>query len=101
LTEAAAYKSGWLSLRVSESNNSGTKNQKKPAVFISIPKKHVVLATKRNRLKRLIREVIRSEPFFKRSGAVFFIRVNQMPASLEFPAVKEAIQQAEVNAKIQ
>ena len=49
----------WLSLAVLKSSPSDT-----PKLLISIPKRAVKLAVRRNRLKRVLREAVRRDPFF-------------------------------------
>ena len=66
---------GWLSLKVS------IKEKSVPVLLISVPKKIVSLATRRNRLKRLIREVFRQEAFFDQDK-VYQFRVIRNPGDL-------------------
>ena len=49
----------WLTLAVLKSSPYDT-----PKVLISIPKRAVKLAVRRNRLKRVLREAVRQDPFF-------------------------------------
>ena len=51
---------GWLNIRVSNQSKPGN-HSRKASFLISIPKKIVDLATRRNRLKRLVREAFRKE----------------------------------------
>ena len=77
---------GWLSLKVAR-----RPEQTRPEVFISIPKKAVPLAVKRNRLKRLIREAVRGDDFFKAPGQVYVLRAGAFPGPVKLDAVKRTI----------
>ena len=81
----------WLSLKVLE--NTSKKPPAKPQIHISVPKKVVPLATRRNRIKRLIREVVRKEAFFGDGGKVYSFRVFRPPAeSLDLWEVKKVVE---------
>jgi ribonuclease P protein component len=47
----------------------------------------VRLAVRRNRLKRLLREVVRKEPFFADAGKAYFFRVHALPEDLDLKRV--------------
>ena len=81
----------WLSLKISQKTDPD--KRPKALVFISVPKKIVALATRRNRLKRLIRETVRQDNFFKDPSKVFSFRVMRMPdmKTLGLQAVKETV----------
>jgi len=80
----------WLSLKVLE--NASKKPPAKPQIHISVPKKIVPLATRRNRIKRLIREAVRKEAFFGDAGKVYLFRVLRAPAEkLDLWDVKKLI----------
>ncbi len=76
----------WLTLKVLP------KTMGKRAFVISIPRKIVPLATKRNRIKRLLREAIRQDPHFKLKGKFFSFRVHQFPGPVALADVKKVIQ---------
>lgn len=81
----------WLSLRVLQKGTFIKRPGKTPLLF-SIPKKVVPLAVKRNRLKRLIREAVRQEAFFKGSeDRVYWFRVFKAPQVLDLNGVKQTI----------
>ena len=82
----------WLSLKISE--NAASQNRGlKPGVFISVPKKTVSLATKRNRLRRLVREAVRVDDYFKRANKVYYFRVHRWPGDLALQDVIEKIKE--------
>lgn len=62
----------WLSLMVSDTDPSRSRVKK---TLILVPKKVVALATRRNRLRRMIREVTRKDPFFLRKDSFFQFKV--------------------------
>ena len=72
----------WLSLRVSDKKISQG-HADKHALLISIPKKNVRLATQRNRLKRLLREAVRGDDFFKDPGKVYHFKIGSPPRGLK------------------
>ena len=76
--------SEWLSLKVS----------KNPQFRISVPKKVVPLATRRNRIKRLIREALRLNNFFFDSAAKPIIKVQSFPEHLNLKQVEQALKRA-------
>ena len=78
----------WLFLKISEKDPK--RNQKKD-LFISVPKKIVPLATRRNRLRRLIREAVRHDPFFLESGALFEFKVTSFSKEPDLSEVKAAL----------
>ena len=80
----------WLSLKVSDKVTLGDKVLK-PGLFISVPKKVVSLATKRNRLKRLIREAVRVEGRFQKRDQVYYFRVREWPGEIGLSDVKKMI----------
>ena len=78
---------GWLSLKILDAEDrvgaSACRTDARRAVplRISVPKKIVRLATRRNRIKRLIREAWRlGAPLSKNPGKVYLFRVEKMPA---------------------
>ncbi|HXV18494.1 MAG TPA: ribonuclease P protein component [Candidatus Omnitrophota bacterium] len=68
----------WLTLKVSDPLK---KPQSSPetTVFFSIPKRSVRLATDRNRLRRVLREALRTGGFKLRPGKIYSFRVIQKP----------------------
>ena len=83
----------WLSLKILAA--SPTVKRRLPLLLISVPKKTVSLATKRNRIKRLIREAFRQESGFYPDKDYFF-RVTQNPSGVGLKEVKEAIGRAAI-----
>ena len=80
----------WLSLEVSE--HVAFKDRiLKPGVFISVPKKVVPLATRRNRLKRLIREAVRADDYFQKRDKVYYFRIREWPGEIRLNDVKKMI----------
>ncbi len=69
----------WLSLTVSEEKDTRGKAEK-PFFLISIPKKIVNQAVRRNRIKRVLRETLRNRPFFEKKVYVF--KVLRSPEEL-------------------
>ena len=80
----------WLSLTVLEPP-SPEMNPKKARVHISIPKRAVKLAVTRNRLKRLLREAVRRDPFFGRVS-VYRLKVHQLPEKLDLAAAQRTLE---------
>lgn len=80
---------GWLSLRVSNKTES-ERHSFKSSLLISIPKKIVHLATRRNRIKRLLREVYRKEDLFE-PGKIYEFRVIRQPEYLDLKEVKKSV----------
>jgi len=70
----------WLYLKISDTVSGPANKAAKtsPRVLISVPKKLVRLATERNRLKRLVREAVRKDAFFK-APRVYYFRVLARP----------------------
>lgn len=66
------------------------KNRGKAVVFIGISKKVVPLATGRNRLKRLIREVLRKSVVLK-DGMEYRIRVDKVPPGIDYQLVENTL----------
>jgi|GEM_PF-2875661 len=77
---------GWLSLKVQDKPRSGN-DLHKALLLVSIPKKIVRLATRRNRLKRLLREAFRKESRLEPEKAYLF-RVMQNPGDLGLKETK-------------
>ena len=65
---------------------------KKPRILIAIPKKVIRLAVGRNRLRRLIREAIRNDDFFKDRQKVYSVYVHQQVEGLKMNQVKETLE---------
>ena len=80
----------WLSLKVAEKDRS-EEHSGKATIFISVPKKIVPLAVKRNRIKRLIREVVRNHSFFKDKSKTYFFRVLGIPEKPNLSEVEREI----------
>ena len=80
----------WLTLTVLSSPRSET-NPRKAQVQISIPKRTVKLAVTRNRVKRVLREAVRSDPFFG-TGKVYRLKVNELPKDLDLAAARRTLE---------
>ena len=81
----------WLSCEVSEKDVRQPRSAK-PLIFISIPKKVVPLATGRNRIKRLIREAMRENPYLNDPRKVYFFKVVKAPLRPSLAEVQSFIQ---------
>jgi len=80
-----------LTLKVDRPVPSGT--GKAQVTHISVPKKIVRLATRRNRIRRLIREALRAIPGSKPApGVVLYLRVSRLPARLTLADVRAALE---------
>ena len=81
----------WLSLKIQEKPIAGNDSvvgaglKPAPTLLISVPKKTVRLATRRNRLKRLIREAFRKKNDLE-MGKAYIFQVKQNPGD---PGLKE------------
>ena len=78
----------WLSLTVSP-NVPHTKPRKAP-YFISIPKKIVRQAVRRNRIKRVLKEALRARGALP-GGRVHFFKVTQAPEGVDLGMAKRAL----------
>ena len=76
----------WLLFKVSE------KDPRRTALFISVPKKVVPLSTRRNRIRRLIREAVRQDPFFSTAGTFYEFKVTAAPSDPKLADVKLVLQ---------
>lgn len=87
----------WLFLKVSEkdplkSNKKALDGERgRTTLFISVPKKLVPLATRRNRLRRLIREAVRHDPFFSVAAGRYEFKVTSSPGEPGLNEVKAAL----------
>lgn len=88
----------WLFLKVSEKdplkfNKKAFGGERgRTTFFISVPKKLVPLATRRNRIRRLIREAVRHDPFFSAVDSRYEFKVSSSPGDPGLPEVKAALQ---------
>ena len=106
-----AHEGPWLTLRSSKANPGKnlemtghstaptdvprSKNRGlKQSFFVSVPKRIVKLATQRNRIKRLVREAVRKDPYFDRQGFVFELKVTAAPKAPGLSEVKDLIERA-------
>ena len=80
---------GWLNLKVSDQAKPGN-HSRKASLLISIPKKIVKLATRRNRLKRLVREAFRKEVAID-LDKIYQFRVVQEPNDPGFDETKDTV----------
>ena len=74
----------WLSLTVSNLVTSKT-------VHISIPKRIVKRAVARNRVRRVLREAMKLDPFF-REEKVYILKVLRLPKTVDLYMAKKAIE---------
>ncbi|MBI3315751.1 MAG: ribonuclease P protein component [Candidatus Omnitrophica bacterium] len=78
----------WISLKIVEP----PRVTHYPKLVISIPKSVVRLATRRNRLKRLVREAVRHGGYVEPSGKVYWFRVRgAVPERLSLNVVASQI----------
>ena len=80
----------WLSLKVLESAWSQA-SSRRVRVLISIPKRTVKLAVMRNRLKRVLREAVRRDPFFV-VGRIYRLQVREMPKKVGLDAARATLE---------
>ncbi len=73
----------WLSLTVSKLVSSKT-------VHISIPKRVVKRAAVRNRIRRVLREALRLDPFFQ-EDKVYLLKVSSLPKAVDLAMAKKAL----------
>ena len=79
----------WLSLRVSEEKDPESKAGK-PLFLISIPKKIVRLAVRRNRIKRVLREALRNRPLAG-ENKVYLFKVMRSPERVDLESARLAV----------
>ena len=79
----------WLSLTISGKNGSEITSGK-ATFLIAVPKKVLPLATRRNRMKRLIREAVRGDVFFD-SQKVYTFKVRSAPKILNLGIVQKVV----------
>ena len=80
----------WISLRLIRPAIREAQ-PRRPFVTISIPKKVLRLATRRNRLKRLIKEAIRADGSFKEKDKFYAFVVMAYPGRVSLNDVKTAL----------
>jgi len=80
----------WLSLKVLESPLPDSVDRP-PKVYISIPKSTVKLAVMRNRVKRVLREAIRRDGFFKKDKT-YRLRVNGLPKIVDLKTALKVLE---------
>ena len=79
----------WLSLKVSEEKDPERKAGK-PLFLISVPKKVVRLAVRRNRIRRVLREVLRHRPF-STENKTYLLKVLRSPEKVDLESAKVAV----------
>jgi ribonuclease P protein component len=79
----------WLSLTVSESRPPKT-GASGPLVLISIPKKIVRQAVRRNRIKRVLKEALRQEPALTEVKTHIF-KVFRAPEKVDLHIARQAV----------
>ncbi|GEM_PF-2125965 len=84
----------WLAVTLVRADTPGLPGGRGP--LISIPKKTVRLATKRNRIRRVLREAIRG--LEAPTGHVFRFRVTASPAEPSLESAKSELKNALVRA---
>lgn len=82
----------WLELEVSK---KAVSRKAKNFLFL-IPKKIVKNAVDRNRIKRLIREAIRSDDFFHDDNNFYKFRVRTLPERLDLKKMQSEIHKLKV-----
>ena len=75
----------WLSLKVQDVLQEETQSRK-PRIYISVPKRVVKSAVRRNRIRRVLKEAVRHDAFFK-TPKIYWLRVLATPAEVN---LKEA-----------
>ena len=81
----------WLSLKILESSLSQNQS-KKACIHISVPKRAVKLAVTRNRIKRVLREAVRRDPFFERAG-IYRLQVRQLPQKVDLSSARAILEE--------
>jgi hypothetical protein len=80
----------WISLKIVEP--MAGRHPHSPALVISIPKRVVRLATRRNRIKRLVREAVRQKGLAGVSGKIYRFQIRgAVPARLDLKVVASEI----------
>ena len=79
----------WLVLKVSEEKRPQSTVRKAP-FLISIPKKVVRLAVRRNRIKRVLREALKDRPFLGRNK-VYVFKVMRFPKKVSLESARLAV----------
>ena len=92
-----AYAAGWLSLRVLEESKLNSAK----SFLISIPKKKVPLAVRRNRIRRVLREALRMHPVFQGNSKTFSFYVLRDPRSLSLREASDLLDQLSKHANLQ
>ena len=80
----------WLSLTVLDPLLS-VQTLRKAKVHISVPKAVVKLAVTRNRLKRVLREAVKQDPFFAKDRS-YRLRVRQMPRTVDLKTAQKGLE---------
>jgi ribonuclease P protein component len=75
----------WLSLTILKTPSEA------PLVHISIPKRTVKLAVARNRLKRVLREAVRQDPFFE-GNRTYRLVVRRVPATVDLKSAQRTLE---------
>lgn len=78
-------------MKIREKKNF-TDRSEKPQVLISVPKRIVRLATARNRLKRMIREAVREDIFFKDRQKIYCLYVLKNIERLKTQDVRKSLE---------
>ena len=79
----------WLSLTVLDRKNPENRG-KTPPFFISVPKKIVRRAVRRNRIKRVLREALRHETLLQ-DGKTYTFKVVKAPETVDLKVAKQAV----------
>ncbi len=80
----------WLSLTVSDLPSSDTPPPK-TRLYISVPKRIVQRAVVRNRLKRVLREAVKRDPFFGQDR-IFRLKVRALPAKINLAGAIKSLE---------
>ena len=79
----------WLSLTVLDPPTSKSK-ARSAKVHIAIPKATVKLAVMRNRLKRVLREAVKLDPFFGKDRS-YRLKVNGLPRTVDLKMARKEL----------
>lgn len=81
---------GWLSLTILKEDKPSARP--KPLFLISVPKKIVKQAVRRNRIKRVLREALRGAAFLSEKKT-FRFKVAKAPQSVSLAMAQSAIKE--------
>ncbi|MCG3177295.1 MAG: Ribonuclease P protein component [Candidatus Omnitrophica bacterium] len=90
---------GWLSLKIvdraeASAPAAGGALPARHRLLISVPKRSVRLAIRRNRIKRLIREAVRLDGLFSRQDRTHLLKVQRDPGAIGLAETRQALREA-------